>query len=295
MDKLAQGALSERAEPASWSARMGIAAGANLLLTADVTRISWLLRRSGARKAPRTLLDAFLDAVGPEGTVVIPTFNHDLRSGESFDLRRTPTITGVLGQAALEHPAFARTTNPLHSFAVAGKLQQEFRAADDTSSFGGRSPFALFHAHRFTLLGLDMHLNYALSYFHHVEELEMVPYRHWKTLTIDYCDVDGACTPRQFRIFAKRIGYANELSELAPLLKEAGAMVTGHVDGVDFLRVDLAEAHDVIARDIRSNRARSIVRFTVRNWLRDTFYALLPKRAPSRSAQLLKEQDAGVL
>lgn len=273
---------------------MGIAAGTNLLLTADVTRISWLLRHSGSRNAPRTVLDAFLGAVGPEGTIVIPTFNYDLRSGETFDQHRTPTIAGALGQAALEHPAFARTTNPLHSFAVAGKLQKNFIAADDIDSFGERSPFALLRAHRFILLGLDMHLNYALSYFHHVEEIEAVYYRNWRTLTIGYTDADGTRCPRSVRIFAKRAGYANELSDLAPLLKEAGAMVTGSSDGVGFLRVDLDMAHDVIAHDIRSNKARSIVRFTLRNWLRDMWYAAFPKRTPSRSAQLLIEQDAGV-
>lgn len=273
---------------------MGIAPGANLLLTADLTRISWLLRRNGARKAPRTILDTFLVQVGSEGTIVVPTFNYDLRSGESFDPSRTPTITGALGQAALKHPAFARTINPLHSFAVAGKLKEEFLAADDTSSFGDRSPFAVLRAHRFTLLGLDMHMDYAFSYFHHVEELEAVPYRHWRTLTLACTGPDGMSTPRSFRLFAKRAGYANEISDLVPRLKEAEAMITGSVDGVGFLRVDLDSAHDVIAHDIRSNKARSIVRFTLRNWLRDVWYATFPKRSPSRSAQLLIEQDAGV-
>ncbi len=273
---------------------MGISAGANVLLTADVTRISWLFRHRGARNAPRALLDAFLGAVGPEGTIVVPTFNYDLHSGESFDVRRTPTITGAFGQAALQHPAFARTANPLHSFAVAGHLKKEFLAAEDTSSFGERSPFALLRAHNFTLLGLDMHLNYALSYFHHVEELEEVPYRQWRTVTISYSSAKGISALRSFRIFAKRAGYANELSALAPRLIKVGAMTTGHLDGVGFLTVDLAKAHDEIANDIRSNKARSIVRFTFRNWLRDTWYAMLPKRSPSRSAQLLIEQDAGV-
>ncbi|HRH68194.1 MAG TPA: AAC(3) family N-acetyltransferase [Flavobacteriales bacterium] len=287
--------MSERAEPGGWPERMGIAPGAELLLTADVTRISWLLRHRGARNAPRALLDAFLSAVGPGGTIVVPTFNYDLRTGESFDPRRTPTITGALGLAALEHPAFVRTANPLHSFAVAGRLQREFLAADDTSSFSEGSPFALLRTNGFILLGLDMHLNYALSYFHHVEELEAVPYRKWRTVTIRCIDATGASKPRQFRIFAKRAGYANELSALVPRLKEAGAMTTGNTDGVEFLKVDLAKAHEVIARDIRSNKAGSIVRFTLRNWLRDTWHALFPMRGPSRSARLLMEQDAGAL
>lgn len=295
MDQFAQGALTDQPELRSWPEQMAVPHGANILLTADITRIAWLLRRSGAQKAPTALLDAFLEHVGPSGTVVVPTFNYDLKAGEIYDRERTPTISGALGQAALEHPAFARTAHPLHSFAVAGKLQPDFLALDDASSFSTGSPFALFRSGNFLLLGLDMHLNYALSYFHHVEELEAVRYRRWRDLRIAVSDQDGTRVERTYRLYAKRAGYANELTLLAPRLMQAGSMTEGTVQGVKFLRVDLGKAHDVIVNDIRSNKARSIVRFTWRNWLRDTLHAVMPSRKPSRSVQLLNEQDAGVL
>lgn len=271
---------------------MGVIPGDPVLLTADVTRLSWLMRRQGARQAPRALLDAFLAHLGPQGTLVVPTFNHDLRPGDAFDRRNTPTITGVLGQAALEHPAFIRTAHPLHSFAVAGALTSDFLGANDDSSFGARSPFALFRTHRFTLIGIDMHLNQAMSYFHHVEEQQTVPYRHWRSFPIRYTDRDGATRERTFRLYAKRKGYANELSALIPLLQGPGAQVDGRVDGVPYLRVDLGAAHEVIERDIRSNRARSIVRFTWRNWLRDLWQGLRPPPSPTRTEQLIRDRDA---
>lgn len=274
---------------------MGVNPGAALLLTADLTRISWLLRHAGARKAPYALLDAFLERLGPEGTLVIPTFNHDLRSGDRYDPRRSPTITGSLGQAALRHPAFARTGNALHSFAVAGRLQPEFLAVEATSSFGERSAFALLRMYRFRLLALDMHADQAFSYFHHVEELEAVPYRHWRTLDLEYVGPDGGSSRRSFRLYAKRPGYANEITALLPLLSASGAMSTGRAAGLDLLSIDLEGAHGVIANDIRSNKARSIVRFTLRTWLRDIWHTLVPARSMSRSAQLLRDLDAGAL
>lgn len=295
MDQSAKGALTERPEPRNWPGLMSVTPGANVLLTADVTRIAWLLRRSGTQQAPTALLQTFLDHIGPSGTLVVPTFNYDLKVGETYDRKRTPTISGALGQAALEHPAFLRTAHPLHSFAVAGELRSDLVALDDPSSFSDRSPFALFRSHDFILLGLDMHLNYALSYFHHVEELEAVRYRHWRNVPIGVTDQDGTRADKLYRLYAKRPGYANELSLLAPLLRQAGAMIEGVVQGVKFLRVDLRKAHEVIANDIRSNNARSIVRFTWRNWLRDTLHTVIPHKGPSRSAQLLSEKDAGLL
>lgn len=271
---------------------MGLSTGDRVLLSADVTRLSWSMRRQGARQAPGALLDALLVHLGPQGTLVVPTFNHDLRPGDAFDRRNTPTITGVLGQAALEHPAFVRTAHPLHSFAVAGALQKEFLSANDDSSFGPDSPFALFRTHGFVLLGIDLHLNYAMSYFHHVEEQEAVPYRHWRSMPIRYTDKDGTSGERMFRLYAKRKGYANELSDLIAPLQASGAMTGGQLDGIPFLRVELTRAHDVIQQDIRSNRARSIVRFTLRNWVRDLWHGLRPPAAPTRTEQLTRDRDA---
>lgn len=270
---------------------MGISRGANLLLTADLTRVAWLLRKDGVSKVPRNFLDAFLDHVGPEGTVAVPTFNYDLRNGERYDRLRTPTITGTLGQAALAHPAFERTAHPLHSFAVAGALKDSFLATNDISSFGAASPFALLREHRFILLGLDMHLNYALSYFHHVEELERVPYRRWRTLRINYSEGGNEPVERSYRLYGKRPGFENELSPLRSELEATGLLQTGKESSLSFLRLDLAKAHSVIANDIRTNKARSIVKWTLRNWVRDTIHQFAPAK-PSRSAQY--SSDVGI-
>lgn len=291
----AETALSRTPDISHWPAATGVASGEQVLLTADVTRISWLLRREGARQAPRRLLDTYLEAVGPNGTVVVPTFNYDLRSGDAFDRLRTPTISGVLGQAALDHPAFVRTAHPLHSFAVAGKLRYEFLQAMDPSSFGGCSPFAVFRQERFKLVGLDLPLDLAMSYFHHVEEMELVPYRRWRLLHIRYTDQDGSSEQRTFRLYAKRSGYVNRLAPLVPLLEADGSMHSGKVDGVGFLRVDLAQAHTVIMDDIRRRGARSIVQFTWKSWLRDRWHALVPHRRPTATERSIRDRDAGVL
>jgi len=291
MDKPAKAALSGSMSPKEWPLRMGIPRGAKLLLTADLTRIAWLLRKEGVSKVPRLFLDAFLDHVGPEGTVVIPTFNYDLRNGERYDKERSPTISGTLGQAALAHPAFERTAHPLHSFAVAGALKERFLSANDPSSFGATSSFALFREQGFQLLGIDMHLNYAFSYFHHVEELEQVPYRRWRTLRINYSEGGNDPVERSFRLYAKRPGFENELSHLQPVLEKADVLRTGKESGLSYLRLDLAGSHAVIANDIRTNKARSIVKWTFRNWVRETLHRYAPNKS-SRSVQLLS--DAGI-
>jgi aminoglycoside 3-N-acetyltransferase len=267
----------------SWPQQVGIPPGGNILLMADLTRIAWSCRREGLRFDPAEFIGAFLRHAG---TVAIPTFNFDLRPGEVYDVLHTPTISGALGQAALAHPAFGRTMQPLHSFAVAGSLKEEFLRADDPGSFGPASPFALMRMYGFKLLAIDMPLEPAFTYVHHVEECMQVSYRRQRRIPLRYTDVLGHTSRREFLLYAKRPGHINDFKALEPLLLNEGAMVKGSVDGIPHFTVDLQRAHDIIARDISDNKARSIVKFSPDRWLRDVLRPLLKRNGPSRSAMM---------
>ncbi len=268
--------------------------GDRILLMADVTRLAWVFRRSRAKFHPDMLLDAFLQRIGESGTLVVPAFNYDLKSGESFDRARTPTISGALGQAALEDPRARRTAHPLHSFAVAGSLQGVFLASSDPGSFGPRSPFALLREHSFKLLAIDLPLEPAFTYVHHVEEMAKVNYRTQHRFHVRYTDVDGSTTDRVFELYAKRPGYVNSFTALEPILRAKGVMHEVEIDGVREIQIDLAAAHAVIEEDIRENSARSIVHFKLKWWLRDLLKPLIQGMRPSRSALLLGKDAAGL-
>ena len=274
-----------------WPGRIGLRPGQNVVLAVDITRLAWRHRRSDASKVPGMLLDAFRIGLGEEATILVPAFDHELQDGERYDPQRTDPITGTLAIKACLHEGFKRTVHPLHSFAITGHAQDRFMALDDPSSFSMGAPFALMHELAFTVVGIDLDFDHAFSYFHHVEELEQVPYRKWRPYTIAYRR-EGAYVPTTFKLYAKRWGYANRLRDLRPLLESAGALRSMEIDGSNVVLVDIAKAHPVIVADIRDNGARSIVHFTWRNWLRDALRTILP-RGPSRPAIQLAHADAG--
>ncbi len=262
-----------------------------VLLMADLTQMAWQSRKAGLSFSPVALLDAFLSATGPQGTLLVPTYNFDLRDGERYDPARTPPITGALAKAALAHPAFRRSRHPLHSFAVAGGGAASYLHAEDSSSFGAASVFALLHQARAIQVVLDLPLNKALTYVHHVEELERVPYRRWRTLHLTLPREQGGQQVRAFRRFQKRNGHSNDLHALAPLLQQAGVMQQLMVHGSKALVIDLSAAHELIATDIRLNSARSIHRFSWGLWARDLLRPII-KRGPSLSARSLENHVA---
>lgn len=259
----------------TWVQDLAIGPGATILVMADLTRSAWVARRSGRRFDARALLDAIIDRVGPAGNVLIPTFTYDLKDGDSFDIRRSRSISGALANAALEHPAFRRTKHPLHSFAVAGAHADALAAIDHAGSFDDRSPFAFLLEQRARLIAVDLDLDDAFTFVHFVEQRVGVPYRKFKELTIRYTDRDGVTSPRRFVSYAKRTGHVNRFDALQAPLLEAGAMSVRAVHGSRILDIDLARAYDLIAADIRDNKARSIHHFSPVRWFIDTMKSVL--------------------
>jgi aminoglycoside 3-N-acetyltransferase len=275
-----------------WPAAIGVAPGSVWMVQADLTRITWALRRARLQHGPNELLDAFIQVIGPSGTLLVPTFNHDLHDGESFDVRYTPTITGALGEAARIHPAFTRTAHPLHSVAVAGAGRQELSASTERSSFGPASPFAYMHRHDAQILALDIEVTYALTYIHHVEEMERVGYRTWRNVAIDHTAADGARAWTTYRHFAKRPGHMNSTARLEAALQERGILQHGSIGPLRYTTVKVAGLHAMLAEDIRTSGGALIHDFSWERWVRDRLRAILRREGPSRSHAALTEHAA---
>jgi len=275
-----------------WPAALGVAPGSVWMVQADLTRIIWALRRARTTEGPNDLLSTFVAAVGPAGTLLVPTFNHDLRTGESFDVRYTPTITGALGEAARNNAAFVRTSHPLHSMAVAGAGARELVAADERSSFGPGSPFAFMLRHGAHILALDIDVTYALTYIHHVEELERVGYRRWRELAIDHTAVDGSRDRTIYRLYGKRPGHMNSTARLEAALVECGALRHGSLGPLRYSVVEVTALHRLLVEDIRATGGALIHDFSSQRWLRDQLRMILRHRRPSRSHIALTEHAA---
>jgi len=245
------------------------------MFMADVTRIAWRSIRSKERFHPHALIDAFRLHLGPTGTLLIPTYTFDLVDGASFDRRGSHTISGSLGKAALEHPAFGRTGHPLHSFAVAGQGREHLMTVQERGSFGPGSPFSYAHEHGGLLVTLDLEVNRALTFSHFVEERERVPYRFKRTMSFQYTDLDGSTMQRSFDIQAKKAGHRMNFSSMEGLLERSGALRRGAVEGIQWRVIDLVAAYPVIAEDLRKDSAGSVHLFRCSWWLKDVARAAL--------------------
>lgn len=94
--------------------------------------------------AAETVISAIENAIGPEGLLLIPSFNlvdRDKRA-ESWDIETTPSTVGWLTEFFRQMPGTYRSDHYSHSVAACGKDAKAF-VADHLSQEGYRSPWDL--------------------------------------------------------------------------------------------------------------------------------------------------------
>ncbi len=68
------------------------------------------------------VVDALLETLGPDGTLMVPTFNHG--SVEVFDVATSPSSNGKITEAVRTRPEAHRSVHPTHPYAAVGPLAE---------------------------------------------------------------------------------------------------------------------------------------------------------------------------
>jgi aminoglycoside 3-N-acetyltransferase len=79
------------------------------------------------------LIDTLLDVLGPEGTLMMPTFTCSWIGRPPFDPARTPSGVGAVTDRFWRRTGVRRSDHPTHSFAAAGKQAAHLLEGHDAS------------------------------------------------------------------------------------------------------------------------------------------------------------------
>ena len=133
-----------------------------------------------------TVIDAFLNAVGPEGTLCVPTIVYAGRGPRPpFDVARTPSEVGRITETLRLRPEARRSDNPTHSVAAIGPQADEITGGHGGGAgrpapwgelaFGHESPWQRFYDRDAicVLLGVDWEAN---TMFHYIQSRFIEPY-----------------------------------------------------------------------------------------------------------------------
>src|SRR6202035_5029148 len=86
-------------------------------------------------------------------TVALPAFTFGFCQCGIYSAKNTPSETGILADALLQHVHHAmRTPHPIYSFAVLGPRAAEIITCRSTTTFGDDSPFGFFERENATIV-----------------------------------------------------------------------------------------------------------------------------------------------
>jgi len=151
-----------------------------------------------------TVIDALLELVGSDGTVLFPTFNFQSWSeSHYFDILETPSKMGIITELARLRKDSIRTPHPIYSFAVLGKMKSEFADCNDKEAYGDNSVFALFHRINGTIFSIGLDFNSTFSLHHYVEYNTGCDYRRIKNFSGIYVNRDGVPQIKTYSMFVR--------------------------------------------------------------------------------------------
>jgi len=122
------------------------------------------------------VIDAFLNVLGNDGTLVVPTYTYSIGKGELFDVENTPSAIGEFPEVFRTYAGAIRSRDPMLSHAALGPKAGELMIGISNSCYGEESVFDRLRKinAKICMLGVDLHW---ATFRHYIERMANVPFR----------------------------------------------------------------------------------------------------------------------
>lgn len=213
----------------------GVAPGSSL-----VVHSSWL-QYNGFRGKPADLVRALKRAVGDDGLLVMTSMPyHNMTSaewlarGKPMDVRRSPSMMGMVSEAFRRSDGVLRSLSATHPLLAWGKSAAAFVAGHNETDrpFGAESPFARLLERDAIILGFDTPFA-SFTFTHFVEDqlAETLPVPLYAPDPVRALVVDqaGTASEQWVRVLSDEANSLRREERLVARLKELGVLHHGRI------------------------------------------------------------------
>lgn len=215
----------------------------------DTVLVHSAMRRIGrVEGGAASVVQAFLEVLGPSGTLAVPTlpFRGALRDhleiDPEFDAETTPSRMGAISEALRTHPAAVRSLLPTHPVAAIGP-QAAYLCEDHLNARGPCDEHSPFYrltqvGGKVLLLGVDFR---SCTLLHTAEEIARVPFIDFETRY----RVRGRTEGREYAvsIYCHSAPLPANFPAIEPLLLDRGLLTVGKIGEAE---CRLARAADIL-------------------------------------------------
>jgi aminopeptidase-like protein/aminoglycoside N3'-acetyltransferase len=236
---------------------LGIRPGDAVMVHVCLETLGALADAAGQDERDARVLAALRDAVGPTGSLFVPTYSFSFCRGEDFDREETPASAGPwsTSTAFLERfrrlPGAVRSSDPIHSIAGIGPLASAVLDDVPPTCFGPGSVFSRLLDRDAKLLVIGAPLEEA-TFRHHAEELAGVPFRFKKLFTGRIREAGR--TRKSGWTYSVRLMADNAYPDgarLEALARDAGVCRAARVGAGEVLAVECRAYYELTVRELR--------------------------------------------
>lgn len=204
---MAVGVLS-RAELVEALQRAGVASGGIVHVQSDLRPIGPVEAGPDHEEILAFYLDAFLDVLGPAGTLTVcASFEDYGRYGVPYVRETSPSRVGVFSEYVRTRPDAVRSLHPIVSVAGVGARAEEICGGAHYDGFGYDSPWGRLERANAVFLGLGSRIRNSLTFTHYIEKLYGVPYQYTKLFAAPVV-ADGDEVPGPFTMSVRFLDFS---------------------------------------------------------------------------------------
>lgn len=200
--------------------RIGLQSGDVVLLHSSLS--SFGVVEGGAE----TVIGALQSVLGPRGCLVMPTLTLGMSEARViFDVRRSPSTSGLITETFRLRPGVQRSRHPFSSAAAWGRAARELTAYHDTTPCSLTSPYGQVYLRG----GYSLFMGTGLScntIFHVAEEIAGLPYMRYASFPDAVVIDEQGCERRltAWRYNCYQTGIRRHLARMEEAFHEAGAL-----------------------------------------------------------------------
>ncbi len=198
---------------------------------------------------PATVLDALIEAVGPRGTIVSPTFTIPsfVPRDYIFDADATPAYTGLLPEMLRTHGQAWRSRHPTSSVAALGRLASHL-TEDHGANASEYLPYARLAEAGGKVLSIGIG-DRLVSFWHEAQSraglLDRVPCSQ---------QIKYRTTPGDVKVYRRkrRAGCTKTLSRMLPMMRSQGMVSDGMVGEAESILVPASASLSYMSETLRN-------------------------------------------
>jgi aminoglycoside 3-N-acetyltransferase len=198
------------------------------------------------------VVDAFLDVVGTDGLVVVPTLTFtfaDHARAYAFDPKETPSRVGAISDRLWRRPNAHRSAHPTHCIAAIGRRAAELvQGHESTSTFGKGGPYGRYVAWGAKILFLGVS-NRSNTTLHAVEDWLDLPYLQTDRALVKGPDGETRIVEVTKSPSGDRDFYSKD-SKVERLLERSGIIRRRRVGAADSFWMPSQEMVEVVVKGI---------------------------------------------